>query len=93
MEVEMTTPSTVFVFSNGEYNGLSMQADGANLPIVADCTRKWTAVKAVPLTELGLEPFTTKARIAIANLTARGFHLIRVTTEAVVMPHAHRHSA
>jgi hypothetical protein len=91
----MRTLPTVFVFtcSNAEYNGLSMQADGANLPTHVDCTHKWTAVKAVPMTELGLKPFVEDARTAIANLTVRGYHLTRITAEVIEFPHAHRQSA
>jgi hypothetical protein len=45
------------------------------------------------MTELGLKPFVEDARTAIANLTARGYHLTRITAEVIEFPHAHRQSA
>jgi hypothetical protein len=91
----MNAPTTVFVFScsNAEYNGLSTLADGANLPTLADCTHKWTAIKAVQMTELELKPFVKDVRTAIANLAVRGYHLTRITAEVIEFPHPHRHSA
>ena len=95
MEGAMNAPTTVFVFScsKAEYNGLSTLAGGANLLALADCTRQWTAVKAVQLTELELKPFVKDARTAIANLEVRGYHLTCTTAEVIELPHAHRQTA
>ena len=91
----MNAPTTVFVFScsNAKYNGLSTLADGANLPALADCTHKWTAVRAVQMTELELKPFVKDIRTAIANLAACGYHLARTPARVAELPHPHRHSA
>jgi hypothetical protein len=66
---------------------------GANLLALADCTRQWTAVKAVQMTELELKPFVKDARTAIANLEVRGYHLTCTTAEVIELPHAHRQTA
>ena len=92
---ETNAPTTVFVFScsKAEYYGLSTLGDGANPPAHADCTRKWTAVKAVQMTELELKPFVKDVRTGIANLEVRGYNLTCITAAVIELPHPHRRSA
>ena len=83
----------VFTCGNGTYYALSVQADGANLPALAECNQQWSLVKVVSMTERGLQPFVPNARTAIANLTALGYHLARVSADTPQLSQAHRRSA
>jgi hypothetical protein len=81
----MSNP-TVYVFacSNPEFDGYSLEEDGANLPTLAstsDC--KWTLVRAVPMSRIHLQPFVRDVQVAVVNLKCRGYHIAHRT--AVVL--------
>lgn len=85
---------TVFVFTCGpDYYGFSTQADGANLPALAQCSHQWLAFKTVAMTESDLAPLVRDAKHALSNLKVRGFFLVRATAEVVEFPRSHRYSA
>jgi hypothetical protein len=84
---------TVFVFACGNYYGLSVQADGANLPALPGYSQQWALVQSIAMTERQLQPLVPNTGTAIANLTARGYHLARVLSGLPPIPQSHRHSA
>jgi hypothetical protein len=83
---DMTTKHTaIFVFKNGRPDliGLSVECDGANLPIVNENDEPWRVSKITPFTWAGLAGVTVDIEVALANLRTRGYHIGR--TEAVIL--------
>jgi hypothetical protein len=69
--------------------GLSLHADGANLPHLHENT-VWLLAGRVPLSADALSKHVRDTTIAIVNLKARGYHLARISAKVLRFPQPHR---
>lgn len=88
----MTEPATdihVFVASDGATLGLSVMADGSNLP--QDFA--WERRDVVPMIAERLALHVTNAHVAMTNLIMRGYHLSRRSAQILRFPEPNRNSS